>query len=66
MRKTLKLKTLILIAEMNDGTCYQVDLSKRQDTAIQSVLAALPEPLKLVDNPLSMTIDHSTAKPEED
>lgn len=48
-----KLRTIILLAELDDGIVYRVILSKRQSSAVKSVLAALPEPLNLQETPLS-------------
>jgi hypothetical protein len=53
------LKTIILIVETDEGICYQAALTDRQESAIRSVLAALPDSLKLIDNPLSMEIKHA-------
>jgi len=55
-----KLRELILIVEMDDGICYQAVLTKNQDSAVRSVLAALPEPVKLLEDPLALTLDRKT------
>jgi len=55
-----KLKTIVLIAELESGICHQVNLSKRQESAVLSVLASLDEPLSLIEDPLGLTIDHPT------
>lgn len=59
MSKTrAKLKSFVIIAELEDGVCYQVALTKRQDTAVRFVINALDEPLKIIDDPLGLTIEH--------
>jgi len=60
-----KLRTLILIVEMDDGICYQANLSKKQDSAIRSVLAAVSEPLSLLEDPLALTLNHPVEQPHE-
>ena len=47
-----KLRQLILLVEDDDGLVYEARLTPRQDSAIRSVLVALPEPLQLLPNPL--------------
>lgn len=48
-----KLRQLILLVEADDGKVYEARLSEKQETGIRSVLAAMPEPLRLVEDPLS-------------
>lgn len=47
-----KLRQLILLVEADDGKVYEARLTDKQESAIRSVLVALPEPLKLVSDPL--------------
>ena len=47
-----KLRQLILLVEDDDGLVYESKLTPKQDSAIRSVLVALPEPLQLLSRPL--------------
>lgn len=54
-----KLASLVLLLEMDDGKVYHAPLSERQESAIRSVILALPEPLKVIENPLEgIEIEH--------
>lgn len=58
-----KLKSLVLLLEMDDGKVYHAPLSERQETAIRSVIIALPEKLKVIENPLDgLIIERPEAK----
>lgn len=50
--KSTQLKEIILILETQDGKCYQAILNERQNSAIRSVLAALPDKITVLDSPL--------------
>lgn len=60
-----KLRTLVLIVEMDDGICYQALLSKTQESAIRSVLAAIPGSLEILENPLELTLERPKVEPKE-
>ena len=47
-----KLRQLILLIEADDGKVYEARLSERQESAIRSVIVALPEPLQVIQDPL--------------
>lgn len=52
-----KTKTLILLVEMENGEVHQAVLSATQESAIKSVLQALPDNLQLLSTPLDLKIE---------
>lgn len=51
-----KTNSLILLVEMENGEVHQALLTKTQETAIKSVLQALPDNLQLMATPLDLKI----------
>lgn len=52
-----KTKTLILLVEMENGEVHQAVLSATQESAIKSVLQALPDNLQVLSTPLDLKIE---------
>lgn len=52
-----KTKSIILLVEMENGEVHQAVLSATQESAIKSVLQALPDNLQLLSTPLDLKIE---------
>ena len=48
-----KIKQIYLLVEGDDDKVYSAILSDRQILAIKSILATLPEPVQLLEEPLA-------------
>lgn len=57
-----KTKSIILLVEMENGDVHQAILSKTQESAIKSVLQALPDNLQLLSTPLDLIIERKGDK----
>lgn len=56
MAEETRVRSMILLVELQNGDVHQAILSKQQETGIKSVLQALPDNLQLLATKLDLEI----------